>query len=167
MVYEAVLLFGVVFAVGYAVLASMQWSYPLPPGRRAFLQVLLFVAIGAYFVVCWTRGGQTLASKAWRLQVVGAGDRPPGLFRAITRYVLAWHLWLPGLALSAGLDLDAGQTLATITIGFAALLLPAKFDRERRLLHDLASDTRVVHVRQSSIPRSGRTDSHRRRTDAD
>ncbi len=29
MTYEAVLLLGVVFAIGYALLVSLQWSYPL------------------------------------------------------------------------------------------------------------------------------------------
>ena len=35
MIYEAVLLFGVVFIVAYALLALFQWKYPLPPGPRA------------------------------------------------------------------------------------------------------------------------------------
>jgi len=42
MIYEAVLLFGVVFIMSYALLAVLQWQYPLPPGPRTVLQALLW-----------------------------------------------------------------------------------------------------------------------------
>jgi hypothetical protein len=50
MVYEAVLLFGVVFVVGYALLAALRWTHPLASGQRAVLQIVLFAAIGGYFL---------------------------------------------------------------------------------------------------------------------
>ncbi len=146
MVYEAVLLFGVAFAVGYALLASMRWSYPLPPVPRVVLQGALFIAIGAYFVVCWTRTGQTLASKAWRLRVIDADGRPPRVGRAIARYLSAWYLWLPGLAIAGLFHLTAGWTLLAVTACFALLLTPALLDPQRRLLHDRWTGTRVVRV---------------------
>ncbi len=146
MIYEAVLLSGIVFAIGYALLASMQWSYPLPPAARATLQAALFVAIGAYFVVCWTRSGQTLALKAWRLRVVAADGGALRSSRAIARYLLAWHLWLPGLVLASIFQLGVGGTLAALAIGFALLWIPALADRERRLLHDRWTGTRIVRV---------------------
>lgn len=146
MIYEAVLLFGVAFAVGYVLLASMQWSYPLPPVERAMLQTTLFVAIGAYFVFCWSRTGQTLALKAWRLKLVDIEDRPPRSGRALARYLLAWHLWLPGLAIAGMFQLSAGWTLAALCVSFALLLLPALIDPQRRLLHDRWTGTRIVRV---------------------
>ena len=146
MTYEAVLVFAVVFAVGYALLAAMHWSYPLPPAPRAVLQVALFVTAGAYFVICWARTGQTLALKAWRLRVIDSEGRPPRCGRAIARYVLAWHLWLPGLAIAAALQLSVGSTLIALGVSFALLLAPAVIDHQRRLLHDILSGTRVVRV---------------------
>ena len=146
MIYEAVLLLGVVFIVGYVLLIPLQWSYPLPTTQRTLLQIALFVVIGAYFVVCWTRSGQTLALKAWRLKVVDSEGRPPRRGRAIARYVLAWHLWLPGLAIAGLLQLSAGATLAALAVSFALLLVPALLDRQRRFLHDLWTGTRVVRV---------------------
>ena len=59
MAYDGMLVFGVAFAVGYALLASMQWSYPLRPMARIVLQAALFGGIGIYFVVCWTHTGQS------------------------------------------------------------------------------------------------------------
>jgi uncharacterized RDD family membrane protein YckC len=146
MIYESVLLLGFVFVVSYAFLVSLQWSYPLPPTQRTLLQLALFVVMGAYFVVCWTRTGQTLALKAWHLKVVDSDGRPPRSARAIARYVLAWHLWLPGLAIAGLFQLSAGVSLVALAVSFGLLLIPALMDRRRRLLHDLWTGTRVVRV---------------------
>jgi uncharacterized RDD family membrane protein YckC len=146
MVYEAVLLFREVFIVSYALLALLQWQYPLPPGPRAVLQAVLFVAIGGYFVWCWSRSGQTLALKTWQLKVLADDDAPPTIGRAVARYVLAWHLWVPGLVWVALFQTHALADLAALLAGFAALLLPALADPQRRLLHDRWTKTRVVRV---------------------
>ncbi len=146
MVYEAVLLLGVVFAISYALLVSLQWSYPLPPTQRFLLQATLFWVIGAYFVVSWTRTGQTLALKAWRLKVTNSDGRPPRSGRAVARYLLAWHLWLPGLAIVGLFQFSVGWTLAALAFTFGLLLIPALIDRQRRLLHDLWTGTRIVRV---------------------
>jgi uncharacterized RDD family membrane protein YckC len=146
MIYEAVLLFGVVFIVSYALLALFQWKYPLPATPRAVLQAVLFLAIGGYFVWCWSRSGQTLALKTWNLKVVADGGAPPSVGRAIARYVLAWHLWLPGLAWVSLFHSNALADLGALAAGFAALLLPALADPQRRLLHDRWTRTRVVRL---------------------
>lgn len=144
MIYEGVLLFGVVFIVSYALLALFQWTYPLPPGPRSALQAVLFVAIGGYFVWCWTRSGQTLALKTWNLRLLADDGRPPRLGRAVARYLLAWHLWLPGLAWVALFPTHAMAGLAALAIGFGLLLLPGLADPARRLLHDRWTGTRIV-----------------------
>ena len=56
MMYEAVLLFGVVFLAGYLMdtLTQSRNALELRPLRQAWL----FVAIGAYFVLCWRRRGR-------------------------------------------------------------------------------------------------------------
>ena len=151
MIYDSVLVIGVLFAVGYVVLASQQWSYPLSFAQRAALQAALFTAIGVYFVFCWMRTGQTLALKAWRLRVVDTRGRLPSRVRAVARYLLAWHLWLPGLAIAALVQTTAVSTLLALLGGFALLLTPALIDDQRRLLHDRWTGTRVVRV-----PRPGK-----------
>lgn len=146
MIYEAILLLGVAFVVSYAVLATFQWSYPLLPVQRALLQSALFVTAGAYFVVCWTRGGQTLALKAWRLKVVDSQSRSLRISRAVARYVLAWHLWLPGLAVAGLFEPGTVPVAAALSVSVALLLIPPQVDHQRRLLHDLWTDTRIVRV---------------------
>ena len=59
---------------------------------------------------------------------------------------LAWHLWLPGLAIAGLFHLTAGWTLVAVTACFALLLTPALLDPQRRLLHDRWTGTRVVRV---------------------
>lgn len=146
MVYDALLLFGVLAVVSYSLLAALGWSYPLTTPQRAVFQGVLFLAIGAYFVICWSRSGQTLALKTWRLKVVGDDGRPPTTARAVLRYLAAWHLWLPGIALAATLDRGLLAQLMALGAGFVLMLMPALADRDRRLLHDRWTATRVVRT---------------------
>jgi len=94
--------------------------------RRHLLQAWLLAVIGAYYVGFWTRGGQTLPMKTWRVRLVRAdtgGAVNPG--RAVHRFVLAV------LGLTA------------LGVGFAWAL----FDRDRRFLHDRLAGTDIVDAR--------------------
>ena len=144
MLYDALLLFGVVAVVGYLVLAALGWSYPLTTLQRSVFQGVLFLAIGAYFVTCWSCSGQTLALKTWRLKLVGNDDKPPTAARAALRYLAAWHLWLPGIAIAAVLDRGLAIQLTALAAGLGLMLIPALADRDRRLLHDRWTATRIV-----------------------
>lgn len=94
--------------------------------RRHMLQAWLVAAVGTYFVFFWTRGGQTLPMKTWRIAVVRAADGGPvRLFQAVHRYLLAV---LSTLALGAG---------------FAW----AWIDRDRQFLHDRLAGTSLVERR--------------------
>jgi uncharacterized RDD family membrane protein YckC len=146
MVYEGVLLFGVAFAAGLALLALAGWEGPLAGARRLALQAALFGAIGLYFVWCWSRSGQTLALKTWKLRVIDAHGRPPTWLRALSRYLLAWHLFVPGLLAIAVLQPSRVAGLLALALGFVVLLLPAAIDPQRRLLHDRWSGTRIVRA---------------------
>jgi uncharacterized RDD family membrane protein YckC len=146
MAYEAVLLFGVTFAAGFALLAVSGWTYPLSPPRRLILQAVVFVSIGAYFVFCWTRTGQTLALKTWGLRIDGPSGQHLTPARATARYLLAWHLFVPGAIFVALFPTHDVLGLVALIVGFALLLIPARLDPARRLLHDRWVNTRVVRV---------------------
>lgn len=144
MIYEAVLLFGVLFIVSYAVLGLTQWTYPLADRQRWVLQAILFFTLGAYFIFCWSRTGQTLAMKSWQLRVVGPGDKPLHWTRAAARYLLSWHLFLPGLVLVAITKPGVAAALAMLAGSLLLTLALVYLDPQRQLLHDRWLGTRVI-----------------------
>lgn len=85
---------------------------------------VLWLVTGAYAVLSWRRGGQTLGMRPWHLRVVGA-DGEPAARRA---------LWLRYAVGSVSL-LAAG-------LGFWW----AWIDRDRLTWHDRASGTRILRV---------------------
>lgn len=91
-------------------------------------QILLWVACwtvtGAYAVLSWRGGGQTLGMRPWRLRLLGDGAAAPSWQALCTRYVVATvSLLLGGL-------------------GFWW----AWIDRDRLTWHDRASATRLVRL---------------------
>lgn len=144
MTYEAVLLFGVTFAVSYALLTLAGWTYPLAPAQRWTLQTLLFVAVGAYFVYSWVRSGQTLAMKSWHIKVVDRDGAPLSPLRAILRYLLAWNLFAPGLLFVALVGAGVYWNLLALAAGVLLMLLLSRFDPDGQLLHDRLLGSRVI-----------------------
>jgi uncharacterized RDD family membrane protein YckC len=91
--------------------------------RRHALQVWVLAVVGAYFVWFWTRGGQTLPMKTWRIRLVRAGDGGPvGPWRSVHRFLLA--------------------VLGTIAAGLGFWW--AFIDRDRQFLHDRLAGTALV-----------------------
>lgn len=90
--------------------------------RRHALQGYVLLVVGAYLVGFWTRGGQTLAMKTWRIRVESSDGGPVDFALAVRRYLFA----LAGTAL--------------LGIGFAWAL----FDRDGQFLHDRLAGTRLA-----------------------
>ncbi len=146
MLYEAVLLFGVVFLADYLFDTLTQSTHALMfrHGRQAWL----FLAIGAYFVVSW-RYGQTLPMKTWHIRLVDRTGASPGLGLGIARYVLAWVPVLLGAGLVwTGLQVTGWPSMSSLIV-FAplALFVWSWFDREGQFLHDRLLGTRLVSTR--------------------
>ncbi|MEY3252791.1 MAG: hypothetical protein RL227_1764, partial [Pseudomonadota bacterium] len=97
LLYEGVLLFGVVMLAGllYGVVTQQRHALVGSAGLQAFL----FGVLGLYFVGFWTRGGQTLAMLTWRIRLVTRDGHPLRPLRAVMRYMAAWMWFLPSLAL--------------------------------------------------------------------
>lgn len=62
--------------------------------KRYVLQLVLWLATGAYFVWCWSKSGQTLAAKTWKIKLVtqdSANQQNNTLSpkQALIRYALA------------------------------------------------------------------------------
>ncbi len=119
LVYEVMLLLAVLFVSSYLFLVlarDAQSGWP-----RTLFQAYLLTVCGIYFVFCWSRTGQTLPMKTWRLRVVARNGAPPAPRRALVRYLLA----VPGMLTGTS-------------------ILWALFDSDKLFLHDRLARTRIV-----------------------
>lgn len=155
MVYESVLLFGVLFITAYLLLAVLQWTHPLSAGRRAAVFAVCVLALGAYFVWHWRHGGRTLPMRTWDLRVLRDDGAPLTTGQALARYLLAWHLFVPGALLIAAADLSPGASLLAISLSPFVTLATALLDPRRRLLHDRLTRTCLIRAPSPAGLRAG------------
>ena len=117
--YDAILLVPVLFISSYLFLSLTQaFSGPF---KRPLFQLWLVCVLAIYFTYCWTRSGQTLAMKTWRIRLAQPDGAPVRVRQALARFLLA----LCGLLLFG--------------LGFWWALI----DRDRQFLHDRLSGTRL------------------------
>lgn len=95
-----------------------------PLAWRVGLRGALLVVTAAYFVISWSRGGQTIGMRAWRLRVVDREGSPLRWPRALLRFVVA-----------------CGSLLA-LGIGYFWCL----FEPRKRGWHDLAARSVLVRL---------------------
>jgi uncharacterized RDD family membrane protein YckC len=147
MLYEGVLLFGVLSASTAAYLLVRPLLQNLGVDWPLVLQLWSFLVMGVYFTWFWQRNGQTLAMQTWRMRVENAAGMPPRWPQAALRYVLAW-LWLPPSA-AAGhlLGLVKGPFVAVLGAGLLVWILLAWLDPRRQFLHDRLAGTRLTDLR--------------------
>lgn len=149
MMYEGVLLFAVVFLSAYLFDTLTQSKHGLM--LREARIVVLFVAIGAYFLVCWQRGGQTLPMRAWHIQLIDEGGARATFKQLFVRYLLVWPLPLAGMALIYGLVLLTGwPAIYLFAVATPFLVFVPTFGSNTQFLHDRWAKTRLIDVRAQS-----------------
>jgi uncharacterized RDD family membrane protein YckC len=119
LLYDGVLLFGLVFVAGYLFVAFARDAQS--GALRLVFQIYLLAVCGAYFVFCWVRTGQTLAMKTWGLRLVTGEGAAVAPLRALLRFLVA----IPSIGSGLGLAW-------------------AFFDRDRCFLHDRIAGTRII-----------------------
>lgn len=145
LVYESMLLFGVVVVAGYLYSALTQQRHALQ--GQAGLRAFLFLVIGIYFVWFWSRTGQTLAMKTWHIRLVTAQGGPVSQPRAAVRYLLCWVWLLPALGAAGWGGLSSGMQVVGLLAGSMALYALSSLALPgRQFAHDLACGTRLVHA---------------------
>ena len=143
-VYESLLALAVLFLPFLAFELVVQGAHtPLTEHLR---QCLAFLVMGAYFIHQWSRDGQTLAMKTWRLKVVLPGHAHVPLRMAAYRYVLSWMWLLPGILVSYALGLQHWQALSAVGIGMLAWSGTALFTDNGQFLHDKLLGTQLVQL---------------------
>lgn len=146
MVYEGVILFGIVMVSGYLYSSLTQQRHALK--GTTGLQAFMFVVLGIYFIGFWSRNGQTLPMKTWHLRLVRRDGTPVSHWQAMLRYMLAWLWFVPALASAHYGGLRGGFALTTVLLaGMAGYALIARLRVDRQFLHDVACGTRVIDER--------------------
>jgi uncharacterized RDD family membrane protein YckC len=82
------------------------------------------VLVGGYYVLNWTRSGQTLGMRAWHLRVVSDSGLALDFASALQRFICGLLAWTPA------------------ALGVLWLYV----DSEHLALHDRLSKTRVLHL---------------------
>jgi len=134
----------------------------LPPGNAMNRVLLLGVALG-FFTLFWTRGGQTLGMRAWRLQVRRADGMPLRLPVAMVRAMATLLFWgavlTPAIAqvIHRAPSLEAllphVMTASIVAAGIVLLaLLAARLDARRRLPQDWIAGAEVVLLPVNPFP---------------
>lgn len=150
-VYEGVLLFGVTMISGYLYSSLTQQRHALQ--GKAGLQAFMFVVLGIYFVWFWSRGGQTVAMKAWNIRLLMADGRPVSQARALLRYVLAWLWFMPALATAYFADLHRpGASTGLVLAGVLTYAALTRLRPDRQFWHDAVCGTRLVDWRPAPPP---------------
>ena len=151
-VYEGVLLFGVLMTAGL-LYAGLTHQRNAMLGRHG-LQSFLFVVLGVYFTWFWSRGGQTVAMKTWRIRLVCADGAPVPPFRAMSRYLLGWLWFVPALLLLwLGGAASTGPIFAALGFGIVAYAALTWLNPDRQFWHDVVCGTRLVDWQPVAMPR--------------
>jgi uncharacterized RDD family membrane protein YckC len=122
--YECVLLIAIFSVVTFVFVYFFGDATQAP--KRYFLQLLLWLSGGAYFLFCWVKSGQTLAMQTWHIRLVNQAGLPVSFEQACKRYVLA-------------------------TVFFGASFLWALFDREGLFLHDRLTGSRLILTEKTGL----------------
>lgn len=154
--YELLLLGGVLLVAG-AVFQPIFNGLGHPAWLDVLYRVYLVLVLGGYFGFSWCRGGQTLAMKTWKLQLVTSEGQGLSYQKAAIRYMLALVLLLgvPVLTYFMWRQVSGGDMRTSGWMAASLLLVPfvwAAWDPERQFLHDRLAGTRVVWVGAKVTP---------------
>ena len=128
LMYDALLLTAllVIFTTATVMLGTRSAIVPETAGVWAYIyRAALLAIIVGYYVINWTRSGQTLGMRAWRLRAVDAHGKRMNVRSALLRYLWGVLAWAPA------------------ALGVLWLYL----DAEHLAIHDRLSGTRVVHLK--------------------
>jgi len=154
LVYDGLLLLAVLF-LGTLALLPLTGGEAITPTAQglgvylAYRGYLALLALG-YFGLSWTRSGQTLGMKAWKIRLETASGGAIGWGVAGLRFALGLALVVSaetGFRLAFAADLPArllvaGALLLPLLVNFAWI----PFEARGRSLQDLACRTRILWI---------------------
>ena len=141
--YEGLLLFAVGMLATYLYSALTQQRHALQ--GQAGLQAFLFVVLAIYFVGFWSRGGQTVAMRAWDLRLVTHDGLAVSQGRALLRYLASWIWFAPAWLVAWLADVhNALHVAGLMAAGVLVYALLALLHPQRQYWHDAWCGTRIT-----------------------
>ncbi len=122
MLYDGMLLFGMLFFA--SLLAMTLVDEPANIANYLWYRLYLVGICYLYFAYAWTRTGQTLGLKTWKLRVQQPDGKNITWAQSLIRFVGAIISWL------------------VVGLGFLWIL----FDKDNKAWHDYLSKTEIVKV---------------------
>jgi uncharacterized RDD family membrane protein YckC len=95
-----------------------------PPYKLFQLRLFLWLVTGAYFVWCWCKSGQTLATRTWKIKLVNHNGSILSVKQSVMRYALV------------------SLSMLAFGLGFMWALL----DKDHIFLHDRLLKTRFIQL---------------------
>lgn len=152
--YDLLLVIALAFIVTFAMLPLTRGEAILSETQGLLghaYHALLAIVVFAYFGWSWTRSGQTLGMRAWRIRLETGDGAPVNWLDSLVRCLLgaglawlasagAWQLARPGSVLGG---VGAVALVAPLVLNYLWIF----FDAEGRSLQDLAGAVRVRRVR--------------------
>lgn len=122
MFYDSILLIALLFFASLlvAVPFNITMEHPYYPLYILYIHIVAFL----FFGWCWTRGGQTLGLKTWKIRVIANSGNRVTWRQAFLRYIGSLLCWL------------------SLGIGF----LWCYTNKERRAWNDIISKTRLSKI---------------------
>ena len=122
MFYDSILLIALLFFASLPVAVPLQLvtEHPYYPLYIPYIHLVAFL----FFGWCWTRGGQTLGSKTWKVKLISDSNNNVTWKQAFLRYISSLICWL------------------SLGIGF----LWCYTNKERRAWNDIISKTHLCII---------------------
>ncbi|KPV40453.1 hypothetical protein AN478_06585 [Thiohalorhabdus denitrificans] len=134
--YDALICLGLILGAGILFTLLMggtteELRGPGPAGRALLLTTWVLLPLG-YFLLSWTRGGQTIGMRAWKIRIVTEDGEPVPPDRALVRFLAALPSWLAaGLGVLWSLADPQGRTWHGRLSGTRLQRLPKDAQRAR------------------------------------
>ncbi|MBV8680958.1 MAG: RDD family protein [Aquitalea sp.] len=158
--YELLLVGALLLTVSAVMTGLQAWL-----GHSLLLDLLTQLALAGslfgYFGSSWVKSGQTVAMKAWRVQLVSQDSgRLMDWRQAGFRYIVGLLLFvgMPAISyLAWSRNLGHGREALLISLAWCALpYLAAFYDKDRLFLHDRLARTRQITLPKPAHPGKGR-----------
>lgn len=95
MFYDSILLFALLMFFGLIISVPLDIAYDGQTISIKYILFMLYIQAVAFlfFGWCWTRGGQTLGSKTWRIKLVSDTGNSVTWKQALLRYIGSLLCW--------------------------------------------------------------------------